>query len=725
MITPDPVSFGPRNVRGPQSFPPRRAGASGEGQRHSLDIFSSVRHHLPLFLIVFAALVGCGAFVLRMKAKPVYSSQSVVYISPKFPKVLNTDSEVELPYDSYFEDQIQTVKRYDIIADAISQLPKWVRGRSGPPLPGEIAKLQNSLDVKRIGTSYEMSIGLLGPSPEGLADTVNAITNSYVERAKNEEFFGLGDRLNTLRQERGHLQEQIDSDLAEQAELMEQLGVATVSTGPGATNPFDTSSDAVRSQLGIARMQREAAEAQLDASLKNDGPGQSSALDTAAEEVITTDPGSSQIWSTLNNRRALLMEEMSTLRTDHPIYQKDKGELSSIEKLIDDLKRKAATQLQNKLRRDVERTRLVELKLTQELDKNTHSATSAAPKFQRATELGPVIDNLQKTFETIDNRIRDLELESNSPGSVHVSTKALTPSSPEPNKLLLYTLALLVTGFGCATAVAVGIDFFDNRIHTADAIENVVGFHPIGVLLDTNEFLDEVVEEYFFRLAAGIDNAVRNGGARSFLFTAPSHDAGTSTVIKRLSEEMRALNLKTRIIRVATSGGIDGSRRRTLSRPELLLREWNDGDETPQTAFINEVAFNRPPLRMEGDAAPAKSAEQALQQASVGYDVVLIDSDPMPTSANTEYLARAVDAIVLVVKAGTTTKQELRRAARLLERLQVAGIAVVLNKIQLERADRDLRRELRGFKQRRSKKFLSVTPTVKPNVSEKRTGTTA
>jgi Mrp family chromosome partitioning ATPase len=128
---------------------------------------------------------------------------------------------------------------------------------------------------------------------------------------------------------------------------------------------------------------------------------------------------------------------------------------------------------------------------------------------------------------------------------------------------------------------------------------------------------------------------------------------------------------------------------------------------------------------MDGDAPPARSAEQALQQASVGYDVVLIDSDPMPRSANTEYLARAVDATVIVVKAGTTTKQELRRAARLLERLQVAGIAVVLNKIQLERADRDLRRELRGLKQRRSKKYLSVTPAVKPTVPEKRTGTTA
>jgi Mrp family chromosome partitioning ATPase len=91
---------------------------------------------------------------------------------------------------------------------------------------------------------------------------------------------------------------------------------------------------------------------------------------------------------------------------------------------------------------------------------------------------------------------------------------------------------------------------------------------------------------------------------------------------------------------------------------------------------------------------------------------VLIDSNPMPISANTEYLARLVDATVLVVKAGTTTRQELHRAARLLERLEVAGVAVVLNKIRLGRADRDLKRELRGLERPPSPKAAAQTGTA-------------
>ena len=80
-------------------------------------------------------------------------------------------------------------------------------------------------------------------------------------------------------------------------------------------------------------------------------------------------------------------------------------------------------------------------------------------------------------------------------------------------------------------------------------------------------------------------------------------------------------------------------------------------------------------------------------------DVVLIDASPLPISANTEYLARLADATVLVVKSGMTTKQELDRAARLLERVQADGVAVILNNMSQDRADRELKRELKRYQE--------------------------
>jgi uncharacterized protein involved in exopolysaccharide biosynthesis len=693
------------NSKSVPSAPLRRTGSSSEGARPAIDVVGSFRRHWYVAATVFLVLAGCGAFAVWKKAKPDYESHSVIYLSPKFPKLLASDTEVELPYDSYVQDQIQTVTRHDIIADSISKLPYAVRyGRGlatsyeGPALPYEIQVLQKTLEVKRVGSTYEMSIGLHGETPKDLAEIVNTITDTYVERMKSEQFYGLDDRLNTLRQEKVRLQKEMDDGMSEQAQLMQQIGVATLSTKDGGSNIYDSSLQKLSDEQVTARMQRQAAEAQLAAIVKGGGTGESTVMDSAADEAVATDSGTSGVRTTLNSRRNTLLEEMNGLRPGHPVYQKDKDELDSIDGQLNDLKRKAGDHLQDKLRGEVSRTRMIELQLTQEMAQRTHSAASAAPKFQKATALGPEIESLQKAYSAIDDRIRDLELESSSPGAIHVSSKALTPLNPEPSKLRIYLLALILLSLACAIAAPVGIDLLDSRIFTAQDVEHVMGFHPLGVLLDTREFRREIASEYYLRLAAGIDHAVRSSGARIFLFTSPSHGSGTSTVVRELSDKLRSLDLRTHTIMASASEGLDIPPGDILGRSQLLLQRRNKPDDVRALAPIAAV-HGRAEYGMGQDAPAINSVMRSLNHASELCDVILIDASPLPISAHTEYLARVSDVTVLVVKSSATTKQELDRAARLLERLDVAGVAVVLNKISQERSDRAMKKELHGYEQ--------------------------
>src|ERR1700683_794318 len=82
-------------------FVPRRGVNPPDWQRPVANAISSVKRHWLVALSVILLFLAFGAFVLWKKAKPVYESHSIVYISPKFPKILASDSEVELPYDSY------------------------------------------------------------------------------------------------------------------------------------------------------------------------------------------------------------------------------------------------------------------------------------------------------------------------------------------------------------------------------------------------------------------------------------------------------------------------------------------------------------------------------------------------------------------------------------------------------------------------------------------------
>jgi polysaccharide biosynthesis transport protein len=676
-----------------------RPGISTESQRTNIDFFRSLKRHWFISLLIFTGLLGAGGFVLWKKDRPVYEAHSVVYVSPKFPKILANDNEFDLPYDSYIADQLETPARYDIVEDAIAKLPYAIRHRTGPATPDEIQALQRKLEVKRIGESYEMSIGLTGPSPMGLAEIVNAITDTYVGKTKNEEFYGLDDRLATLHQEQDRLQKQMDDRLSEQAQLMKQLGMATIASGEGAENPYDSTSQTVREQLAAARMDRQAAEARYETVMNGSGSAESAALEAAADDSISTDAGFSLMRSNLNARRATLLQEMSGMRSDNPIYRKDKGEMDSIDGQLNELRKKAAQRVEEKLRQDVTRTRAVELQLIKELGTKTLAATAAAPKFQRAAELGPEIDSLQKAYDAISDRIRDLELESSSPGSIHVSTKALPPLGPEKSKLISLLIELVVVSVVFAISAPVVVDLLDKKIYTSTDVEKVVGFHPFGLLVDHDEFRQEISNEYYFRLAAGVDHAVRTSGVRTFLFTSPAHGGGTTTVIRRLNEELRGFKLKTRTITASSSDDWNVPSSNVPSRNGHLIESRSKTDEikaaplTPLTFFsFYEETGDR------GDATPNPVA-QALHQASTLCDVVLIDADPLPISGVTEYLARLADATVLIVKSGTTTKDELDRAARLLERLQVPGVAVILNNIGRDHADRAFRTELSRYEQ--------------------------
>src|ERR1035438_8777026 len=106
-----------------------------------------------------------------------------------------------------------------------------------------------------------------------------------------------------------------------------------------------------------------------------------------------------------------------------------------------------------------------------------------------------------------------------SPGSIHLSTSALTPLGPEKSKLRVFSFLVFLMSLTCAIALPIGIDLVDSRIYTPQDVEKVVGFHPLGILLNDDDFRQEISDEYYFRLAAGVDHAFRNSGVRTFLFT--------------------------------------------------------------------------------------------------------------------------------------------------------------------------------------------------------------
>jgi cellulose biosynthesis protein BcsQ len=162
----------------------------------------------------------------------------------------------------------------------------------------------------------------------------------------------------------------------------------------------------------------------------------------------------------------------------------------------------------------------------------------------------------------------------------------------------------------------------------------------------------------------------------------------------------------------AASGDLDLFSSGESPRSELPHTKWNRPDDFLQSPPTPTDITDHPRYQIQRDVPPPNWVEQTLNRAAMEYDVVLIDAQPMPVSAQTEYLARLADATVLVVKARGTTRQDLESTARVLERLEVAGVAVILNKIRVDRADGAMKKALRSYE----KSFTepSVIPKAEP-----------
>jgi polysaccharide biosynthesis transport protein len=679
-----------------------------------IDILQSLRLHKMLATLVALGTLGLG-FAMQARQHSTFKATSVVYVSPNFPAALVTNQEQEYHYDSYIEEQQHLVKRYAVIAGALGKLKPGMWQHPGENLDSAVDRLQNSLTVKRDGQSYQVDITLQGGNPRYLAAIVNAVTDSYLDRVKDEEFYGRDERLDSLRQARLEVQAELTSRLQQQTQISQALGVAVVSPE---SDQIDTQVAKLQTDLMGAHEQRVEAEAKLDA-LENGGRGvPSAALNAAAEEIIASDSSLLALKSSLSQKRAVLLDQLAGMTPNHPLRKTTEEQLSEIEsalqKLQTNLRDHAAAGLEQKLRTDLKRANTVEAQLRSDLQSHTHQATLVAPSFQRAQVLKAEITALQARYATLDDQTRNLELESKSPGSVHLFAAAQVPTGPLATKKKLISRLLLPFALLLATVTVVLVDLLDRRVQAVVDVEQLLGFAPIAAIFDDQDVSMQVFDECTLRLAASVDQAARSAGVRTIVLTSLNTGGGTTSIVENLGSTLAKLGRRTLTI---DSTGASLPIAYVTHNPNHVAQLGTGGfSATRPGADIRSTAVVAQPFSTK--LPPLTNfMDQAFKDLTTDYDIVLIDATPILISAETEYLSRFADVTILIAEAGKTTKAQLVRASRLLERLQVPGIAAIINKIGYRRASRATREDISALEARMKKEnFRWTSPWRKPGV---------
>jgi succinoglycan biosynthesis transport protein ExoP len=701
----------------PVIFPKPPSRDEEEGAQRSIHVFESLRRHRNLVTTILLIFLFLSAFLLWRRRNPIYEATSRIYVSPAAPKAL-TDAAPQIgPYDSYVEEQIKTVTRYDVLLEAIRKMPAGSTAYWGPTEAKALGALQKTLTIVRLGESFDVEISLDGPEPHLVTDMVNTITNTYIEKERHEEFFARDQQLATLRDEVDHLQKELASKQTEEQALLRDLGVGSVQSNE--SSPYNLALAKLHADLTEAQEQYNAARSSL-ASLQGGGasaPG----MQAAAQDLVTSDQALNALKTSLTTQRGTLVQQMSGLTPSNPVYKQDEEQVKSIDAQISknaaELLKEKANHLTDKANADIRQKAMVVSGLERQLLQQTQQATGSAGKFQQAQQVQADTENLQKELAALQERMRQLAVDSGAPGSIHLLSPAMVPTGPNKNKTVILAVILLLFSAGASVGSAVALDYFDPHIYGADDVKQVMGFPPLGMLLDHDHFSAEVSQQYLLRLAAAVHHAVRASGARTFLFTATEPESGTTTLVEKVARQLRSLNMRTLTI-AATN--VDGKITYVSTTPsaEMPKDGSRDGAEGSRQgsgpmgpSLSDKLVRQQPgPLALNVHVGEPSNTmfsgsfvAQILNEHQNDYDVVLIDGGPILISADAEYLARIADGTVIVTQSGRTTRNQLRRSASLLEKLHVPGVAVVLNRITPERADAALRQDIQDFQQQLKK----------------------
>jgi capsular exopolysaccharide synthesis family protein len=201
---------------------------------------------------------------------------------------------------------------------------------------------------------------------------------------------------------------------------------------------------------------------------------------------------------------------------------------------------------------------------------------------------------------------------------------------------------------------------------------------------------------------AGYDEAIRtlrnsilladfDRRLRSILVTSASPGEGKSTIAAHLAVAHAEQGHRTLLI--------DGD----LRRPSVHRRFDVASALGLSSVLVAELPWHAAVVRLPGltglDILPAgppsrraadligRGLQQLLEEASAQYDLVILDAPPLLGFAEPLQMATVVDGVVVVTRAGETSRKAVASVIATLNRLRAPVVGVVLNEVHKEMSD--------------------------------------
>jgi capsular exopolysaccharide synthesis family protein len=669
----------------------------------------TIRKRWPF--VALPVIIGTAvAFVFTYRQPKIYEATCQVIIEPMAPQVLPGSKDVvELGTGSFWANREFYETQYRIIQSTVVgqrtaeklglQYDQDFGGGPNRDLTDLGRALAGAVLVKPLKDSRVALITVTDRKPQRAALVANTLADTYIEYNLDYKLEGARTAMAWLAEQESELKSQLESSEMKLYQFKKDRNLLAVSMDDK-QSMLSQNLAAVNTKLTDLRihiLEQDAKRRMIERARSN-----------IAEEETLPEIRSNTTISALRGSYVQLAKDQSDLSSkygpDHPRMKAITAQMESIKKAYQEEIDGVLASFEKSYQQMVDNERSLKVMM----DKEKKEAIELSKIEVDYKPLQRTAEQNAKMYGLIASRQK--EIDTTGPmraNNVRVLERATVPGVPVRPRPLQNLMVGLLLGLGSGIALAFIIEALDNTLKTQSDVEQFLGVSVLGLVpiigptagAEASQATDHLRERdlgVFLdpkSVAAECCRSIRT----NILFMSPDRPLRTMVITSPSPQEGKTTSAINLGVTMAEAGGrvllIDTDMRRPR-----LHRSFGVPNQTGiSTVIVGKATIEEAVKRTDvpnldvlpcGPVPPNPSEllhtdrfAAVLEDCKKLYDRIILDSPPTSAVTDPAVLGNLTDGVVLVVKAGETTRESAMHARRQLLGAKARLFGVVVNAI--------------------------------------------
>ena len=675
-----------------------------------------VKRHLWKIL-AFVLFCTISTFIVTNRMTSIYESTTTIDIDRQAQSsIVGQDSSrgASNPFDSdqFLATQIKLLQSDSVLRPVVARYNlldqegqfKDLQEQQRTLVANSPIVLKN-LRVIRPPNTYLLLVSYRSPDARLAANVANDVANSYLQHTYTLRIKSSANLSTFVERQIEDLKAKMERSSQRQAQFERELNVI---------NPEEKTSIL---SARLLQLNSEYTNAQADRVRKESQYNSMKTGTLEAAQISSQGEALIKLSERVNESRQKLAVVKSTFGANHPEYKKVVSDVIEMQRQFEELRRNIA----GRIEADYNQSRNREVMLKHSVEETKNEFDGLNTRSFQYQQLKREADGDKKLYDELNRKIQEAGInagfQNNSmiriADEARAAAKAVFPSL-RLNIMLALLFATLV-GIGAAVLT----DMLDNTVRDPEQVRRTLNTDVIGTLpavkdikgLIGNSALPamgglvkysgaEAREGYkaistYEESIRTLRNSILLGDfdrrLRSILVTSATPGEGKTTTAVHLAvahsdQRKRTLIIDCDLRRPSVHQKLNIHPLKGLSN--VLTEEvgWRDVimklDRHPDL----DIIAAGPPSRRASDLIGSRMVE-LLEEASKEYDLIIVDSPPLLGFAEPLQMATAADGVIVVTKAGQTSRKAVATVINTLQRLRANVVGVVLNQVKKEMSD--------------------------------------